>query len=302
MNSPESSEGSVFCGACGTRFDAGVRFCPSCGGRQVPFDEESSIEAVSGSAGDDAIQIQSAPTEALPMSAASVGAKDATSQSEDSAPATDPVGPRPGRALFCAGCGRRFDQDARFCEQCGAGRGHGAPEPDAGGAGAQPRQALPHGWPSTRPEAKKKGLLSRIVFVPWIAALLLLISVGSILFGRSIIGPIEIALLGVIGIVIMLFVKLVGHKTPDGDRDNAYSQPLHPEAKEQHATGIVIVGYICAVLLPIVGAIIGATQVNRNRHGIWIIWVSIAMVVVGIILYVVLLAAINSSIGDYTEY
>lgn len=72
--------------------------------------------------------------------------------------------------------------------------------------------------------------------------------------------------------------------------------------KEQQVTGIVIAGYICAVLLPVAGAVIGATQLNRNRHGIWIVGISIAMVVLGILLSILLVVWINSSVPDYTEY
>ncbi len=44
--------------------------------------------------------------------------------------------------------------------------------------------------------------------------------------------------------------------------------------KEQEATGIIIAGYIFAVLMPLVGFIIGLTQINKNRHGIWVVVVS----------------------------
>lgn len=44
--------------------------------------------------------------------------------------------------------------------------------------------------------------------------------------------------------------------------------------KEQEATGIIIAGYIFAVLMPLVGFIIGLTQINKNRHGIWVVVVA----------------------------
>lgn len=39
MEGPEGKEEFVFCGACGTRLDASVRFCTSCGASQAPFEE-----------------------------------------------------------------------------------------------------------------------------------------------------------------------------------------------------------------------------------------------------------------------
>lgn len=50
--------------------------------------------------------------------------------------------------------------------------------------------------------------------------------------------------------------------------------------KQQEASGIIIAGYIFAVLMPIVGFILGLTQVNRNRHGIWVVVVSVVAFVV----------------------
>lgn len=48
--------------------------------------------------------------------------------------------------------------------------------------------------------------------------------------------------------------------------------------KETRATGIVIAGYIFAVLIPIIGLIIGLTQISKNRHGIWIVVVALAII------------------------
>jgi hypothetical protein len=61
--------------------------------------------------------------------------------------------------------------------------------------------------------------------------------------------------------------------------------------KEQAASGIIIAGYILAVLIPLVGFIIGLTQVNRNRHGIWV-------VVVSVVAFVVWLAVFDAQQGD----
>ena len=46
------------------------------------------------------------------------------------------------------------------------------------------------------------------------------------------------------------------------------------DEKEQNATGIIIAGYVFAVLMPIVGFVIGLTQINRNRHGVWVVVVA----------------------------
>ena len=60
-------------------------------------------------------------------------------------------------------------------------------------------------------------------------------------------------------------------------------------------TGLVVVGYVLAVLIPIAGFILGIVAVTRpdrrtRRHGIWIIVVAVAVVV----LYAVLVASTSS--------
>ena len=55
------------------------------------------------------------------------------------------------------------------------------------------------------------------------------------------------------------------------------ARQLAPGEKEQEATGIIIAGYIFAVLIPIVGFVIGLTQINRNRHGLWVVLLSVAV-------------------------
>lgn len=74
------------------------------------------------------------------------------------------------------------------------------------------------------------------------------------------------------------------------------------DQKEQDVTGIVVAGYICAVVLPLVGAIIGATQLNRNRHGAWILGLSIAMALLSIIVGVVLFAIVANSVSELESY
>ena len=57
-----------------------------------------------------------------------------------------------------------------------------------------------------------------------------------------------------------------------------------PRDKEQRATALIIVGYILAVFFPLAGFIIGLTQVNRNVHGIRIVWVAVAVFALGLVL------------------
>jgi Protein of unknown function (DUF2510) len=62
------------------------------------------------------------------------------------------------------------------------------------------------------------------------------------------------------------------NRTPVGPANVAVGTPI---GKEQHASGTVVAGYIFAVLMPLIGFIIGLTQINRSRHGIWVVVVSV---------------------------
>ena len=55
--------------------------------------------------------------------------------------------------------------------------------------------------------------------------------------------------------------------------------------KEQDASGIIIAGYIFGVLMPLVGFIIGLTQINRNRHGLWVVIVSVVAFVIWLAIF-----------------
>ena len=57
--------------------------------------------------------------------------------------------------------------------------------------------------------------------------------------------------------------------------------PVASGEKEQKATGVIIFGYITAVLIPFVGFIIGLTQINKNRHGIWVVALSVVVFAIG---------------------
>lgn len=50
--------------------------------------------------------------------------------------------------------------------------------------------------------------------------------------------------------------------------------------KDGSISGVVGVGYTLAVLFPLVGFIIGLTQINKSKHGIWIVLVSVIAFVV----------------------
>ena len=78
-----------------------------------------------------------------------------------------------------------------------------------------------------------------------------------------------------------------------------YGPPLE-QGKEQEATGTIIAGYIFAVIFPIVGFVIGLTQINRNRHGLWVVLVSIAAFVAWIII-IALATASHGCTGPYGE-
>lgn len=71
-----------------------------------------------------------------------------------------------------------------------------------------------------------------------------------------------------------------------------------PQEKEQEATGTIIAGYIFAVIFPLVGFVIGLTQINRNRHGLWVVLLSVA----AFIGWIVLIAVVSASHGCSGPY
>lgn len=96
----------VFCGACGTRLDAGVRFCTSCGASQAQFAEGESTEPAADAtpageeAGGDALA--NAPTEAMPAGSPPQGGEGGQS---GGSPFTDWLFGRPGDHRGQAGGG-----------------------------------------------------------------------------------------------------------------------------------------------------------------------------------------------------
>lgn len=56
------------------------------------------------------------------------------------------------------------------------------------------------------------------------------------------------------------------------------------DGKSTEVTGVIIAGYVLAVLIPIIGLIIGFTQMNKNVHGTRVIIVSVAVMVLSFLL------------------
>jgi uncharacterized protein DUF2510 len=75
-----------------------------------------------------------------------------------------------------------------------------------------------------------------------------------------------------------------------------YGQPQYAQPT-QGASGLVVVGYITAVIIPIVGFILGIVAATRRdepqtaRHGVWVI-------VVSVVAFFVWLAILNSGSGS----
>jgi hypothetical protein len=86
--------------------------------------------------------------------------------------------------------------------------------------------------------------------------------------------------------------------TPYGPPPGAYGQPGYGQAS-QGVGGLVVVGYITAVLLPIVGFILGIVAATRRdepqtaRHGVWVI-------IVAVVAFFVWLAILSSQQSSYT--
>ncbi len=86
-----------------------------------------------------------------------------------------------------------------------------------------------------------------------------------------------------------------GVASPPGFAPPPAVAPPPVPVKETRATGVVVVGYVSAFLFPLVGLVIGATQHQRNVHGIRIVVLSIAVMVVSFVATMLLLAAVSSS-------
>lgn len=98
-----------------------------------------------------------------------------------------------------------------------------------------------------------------------------------------------------------------GRRYFDGERwTDHFEPPPDPqrqqqgETKEREATGTIIAGYIFAFVMPIVGFVIGLTQINRNRHGLWVVLASVG----GFILWLIIIGSLetNGGSGSYGGY
>jgi hypothetical protein len=78
---------------------------------------------------------------------------------------------------------------------------------------------------------------------------------------------------------------------------DAQLPPGHSQvSKEEPQVGLITVGYVTAILMPLIGFILGIVTITRPnkataKHGTWIIVASIA----AFILYIVLIVALASS-------
>lgn len=88
----------------------------------------------------------------------------------------------------------------------------------------------------------------------------------------------------------------------DGEQWTDHYAPLDerrtaPEEKSD-LEGTDIVGYVLAVLMPLIGFIIGCVRLNKSKHGIWIIVTS----VVAFIVWLALIAGSSSGTSGGGTY
>ncbi|MFN8556153.1 MAG: zinc ribbon domain-containing protein [Dehalococcoidia bacterium] len=114
-----ASPGRPACSACGREVGEGAHYCAGCGGRL------GSVKAPGLCPRRWAAGAACSRRRGRGFPPPAIG----TEQTEDRAsrPRVGQTGAVGGRGMYCAGCGRRFGADDRFCEQCGAKR----PEPAA---------------------------------------------------------------------------------------------------------------------------------------------------------------------------
>jgi hypothetical protein len=78
-----------------------------------------------------------------------------------------------------------------------------------------------------------------------------------------------------------------------------YAGQMYPQPAQQGVSGLVIVGYVTAVVIPIVGFILGIVCATRRdepqtaRHGVWVIVLS----VLAFVIWVAIISSNNSSYG-----
>lgn len=57
----------------------------------------------------------------------------------------------------------------------------------------------------------------------------------------------------------------------DGDK---WVMPVQAQP-ERDNSNVIAAGFVFAILLPIVGLVIGLTQINRGREGLWVVLASV---------------------------
>lgn len=75
------------------------------------------------------------------------------------------------------------------------------------------------------------------------------------------------------------------------------SMPSAP-SKEGGVTGMVVVGYACAFVLPLIGAVVGGALHRSNRHGIRIVVLSLAMMALFVAVAVALLVVLGVEVAS----
>lgn len=68
--------------------------------------------------------------------------------------------------------------------------------------------------------------------------------------------------------------------------------------KQDQVTGMVVVGYLCAIVLPMVGAIVGGALHRSNRHGIRIVVLSLAMMALFVAVAVGVLVVLGIEVAN----
>lgn len=88
----------------------------------------------------------------------------------------------------------------------------------------------------------------------------------------------------------------------DGEKwtDQFTPPPDKQVSEKEGATGTIIVGYVLAVLMPLIGFIIGLTQINRSTHGKWVVVASCVAFIVWLI--IIGAAASNEAANTCTGY
>lgn len=50
-------------------------------------------------------------------------------------------------------------------------------------------------------------------------------------------------------------------------------------------SGVLTAGWLCAVFIPVIGLVLGLTQINRSREGLWIVLTSVGAAFVYVVMF-----------------